>query len=45
MGKGKLSDKELDEVHNAIFVYLFSINLLIGQGCPAGSVGQSGQGG
>ena len=43
MGKGKLSEKELDEVHNAIFVFIFLINLLIGQGCPGGSVGQSGQ--
>ena len=34
MGKGKLSEKELDEVHNAIFVFIFLINLLIGQGCP-----------
>ena len=45
MGKGKLSEKELDEVHNAIFVFIFLINLLIGQGCPGGSVGQSAQGG
>ena len=45
MGKGKLSEKELDEVHNAIFVFIFLINLLIGQGGPGGSVGQSAQGG
>ena len=45
MGKGKLSGKKPDEVHNAISVFIFLINLSIRQSCPGGSFGQSGQGG